>query len=482
MQHRYTSIVIPITSIKVKRDERQRKEVDTSDLESSLRLRGLLHPVIVDQLDEDTYVLVAGERRLIAASRIGWTRIDARLSYSLSPKERQILELEENVKRKDLHWIEEVRAVHHIHQLYSSDNPDQTYEATASELGMAVGTFGIMMRVAEEVIAENKQVLAAPGFRPAYNIILRRDERNIDAALNDMLSEPAGVIMSTVPIDLGEIKPGDVIPIPPGATVRWVEPGTPESILNLSFLEWAPTYEGRPFSFIHCDFPYGINMQRSEQGKSEMWGPYQDDPKLYWTLIDCLAANRDRLFTQTAHIMFWLSMEMYEATHATFRLRMPDFEFLRLPLVWHKTDNHGIVSDVTRRPRNVTEFALMGSRGDRKIIKPVGNAYGSPTTKEIHQSEKPEPMLRHFFQMFVDENTRVLDPTCGSGTSLRAAERLGSPHVLGLEINSDFCEGARTLLKKSRNLRSLEKKRHEQEKAPSSSSPSASVNPRADAS
>jgi ParB family chromosome partitioning protein len=458
-QRNFKAITLPISSIQVDREGRQRREIDTSDLESSLRLRGLIHPIVVDQLDEDTYRLVAGERRLTAAIRIGWRSIDARLSYSLTPIERQILELEENVKRRDLHWIEEVRAVHRIHQLYSSQNPDQTYEQTADELGMVKGNFGIMMRVAEEVIAENKQVLAAPGYRPAYNFILRRDERMLDSTMNDLLSEePLTIVVpaaAVFPEAMQDAGPGEVIQLPSQDTTA------PESILRGDFLEWAATYSGRPFSFLHCDFPYGINLQKSEQAKSAQWGGYEDQPDVYWTLLECLATNRDRLFTQTAHIMLWLSMEMYEGTHKFFRTHLPDFELFRLPLVWHKTDNRGIVSDVTRRPRNITEFALMGSRGDRKIVKPVGNAYGSPTTKEVHQSEKPEPMLRHFFQMFVDENTRVLDPTCGSGTSLRAAESLGAPHVFGLEMNPDFCEGARTLLKKSRTLRALEKKREQ---------------------
>lgn len=459
---RYTALTIPIASIRINRNERQREEIDTSDLEQSLRSRGLLHPVIVDQLDKDTYTLIAGERRLTAAQRIGWTHIDARLSYSLSPVERQLLELEENVKRKDLPWVDEIKAVRRIHDLYKQINPAQTYELTADELGISGGSFGMMMRVSEEVLLANPTVLAAPGWRPAYNFILRRDERRIDAALNDMLSDPIGTaIPVAVPetLDITDLEPGTPIPAPAGVTIQWIEPAPlPESILNLSFLEWAPQYHGRPFSFIHTDFPYGINLQNSEQAKSDQYGAYHDSPDVYWTLLQALATNRDRLFTQSAHLMLWLSMEMYEDTQAFFKTRFPDFELLRLPLVWHKTDNRGIVADVTRRPRNVTEFALMASRSDRKIIKPVANAYGSPTTKELHQSEKPEPMLRHFFQMFVDENTRVLDPTCGSGTALRAAEALGSPQVLGLEINPEFCDGARTLLRKSRNLRALSNK------------------------
>jgi DNA modification methylase len=68
-------------------------------------------------------------------------------------------------------------------------------------------------------------------------------------------------------------------------------------------------------------------------------------------------------------------------------------------------------------------------------------------------SVKPEPMLRHFFEMFVDESTIFLDPTCGSGSSLRAAEGLGASHVLGLERNSEFHESASRALRSARLMR-----------------------------
>ncbi len=83
----------------------------------------------------------------------------------------------------------------------------------------------------------------------------------------------------------------------------------------------------------------------------------------------------------------------------------------------------------------------------------VGNAIAAPTSKEHHPHTKPEPVLKHFFQMFVDRNTRMLDPTCGGGSSLRAAEALGAEHVLGLEIDDDYVQNARKALNHSRVLR-----------------------------
>jgi DNA modification methylase len=72
-------------------------------------------------------------------------------------------------------------------------------------------------------------------------------------------------------------------------------------------------------------------------------------------------------------------------------------------------------------------------------------------------SEKPEPMLRHFFGMLVDENTVMLDPTCGSGSALRAAESLGAKYVLGLESNEEFADRAREALAQFRTLRKADK-------------------------
>ena len=85
------------------------------------------------------------------------------------------------------------------------------------------------------------------------------------------------------------------------------------------------------------------------------------------------------------------------------------------------------------------------------ILKVKSDAYSSPTDHKLHPSTKPEPMLRYFFEMFIDNYTQVLDPTCGSGAALRAAESLGSPRVMGIEANWDHCEAARGALKESRN-------------------------------
>lgn len=45
-------------------------------------------------------------------------------------------------------------------------------------------------------------------------------------------------------------------------------------------------------------------------------------------------------------------------------------------------------------------------------------------------------------RMVIDENTRLLDPTCGSGSALRAARSLGANSLVGLELNPEFAANA----------------------------------------
>jgi predicted RNA methylase len=56
--------------------------------------------------------------------------------------------------------------------------------------------------------------------------------------------------------------------------------------------------------------------------------------------------------------------------------------------------------------------------------------------------------------MFVDQTTKMFDPTCGSGSSLRAAESMGAEHVLGLERDPEHFESATSAYRKFRILKS----------------------------
>jgi ParB family transcriptional regulator, chromosome partitioning protein len=88
---------IRIDSVIVKKRVRQ----DLRDLESlmeSLRQYGQLTPIIINRHNE----LLAGERRLTAATRLGWNVIDAVIIDRDEELDMLEIEMEENVARADL--------------------------------------------------------------------------------------------------------------------------------------------------------------------------------------------------------------------------------------------------------------------------------------------------------------------------------------------------------------------------------------------
>lgn len=94
-------MILRISDVKV--GQRVRDEYgDMEALADSIKEHGLLHPIVVDS----DYNLIAGCRRLLACERIGMKEIEAKVLEDISEKELRILELEENIRRKDLTELE----------------------------------------------------------------------------------------------------------------------------------------------------------------------------------------------------------------------------------------------------------------------------------------------------------------------------------------------------------------------------------------
>ncbi len=79
---------------------------DIAGLAHSIQNYGLLHPIVVD---EDLNLL-AGERRLRAHKYLSLKEIEVNYRKDLDDVQKKELELEENLKRKDLNWPELVVA------------------------------------------------------------------------------------------------------------------------------------------------------------------------------------------------------------------------------------------------------------------------------------------------------------------------------------------------------------------------------------
>lgn len=484
----------PLDTLFVDRATRQRQDIFTPEGEfinsdglcESVAARGVLSPLLVKRSGEIIY----GERRFEAAKRAGLAHVPVRYAEDLSPSEAKLIELEENTRRRDLSWRDQARAIAELHALYAELNgasPDAfPASSTADIIDMSAVHVRRNLRVAEDL--DNPRLANATGISQAYNLLVRQDERLVEDIVEDITqaakSATTGRIGALaggpIPVYGGgdgatlgggpqeahiagvEGHAGDPTnPIADPTSARHGRPLAPSNppppILCANFLDFAPSYAGPRFNFIHCDFPYGqpIGGQQREQ-IDKMNNPYADSRELYEALISALCANLDRLCAASAHIVFWLNADfsVHQRTRAMFAQLAPSLAIWERPLIWHKTDSVSVLADASRLPRYSYETALVLVREDRKIIKAVHNAYGAPTDKRLHPSTKPEPMLKHFFGMFIDAHSRVFDPTAGGGSALRACDALGAESVLGLEVDAAYAHEANKAIASARALRS----------------------------
>lgn len=118
---------IPIEAI-TPNPEQPRKHFDEAALEElseSIKVRGILQPIIVTRR-EDTYLLVAGERRYRAAKLAGLTKIPCVVNAD-DPLEIAIIE---NLQREDLNAVEEAEGLKSLAEKYS-----YTHDRLATTVG-----------------------------------------------------------------------------------------------------------------------------------------------------------------------------------------------------------------------------------------------------------------------------------------------------------------------------------------------------------
>lgn len=119
------------------------KPDELADLEASIRATGLLQPVTVRPAPNGVrgFELIAGERRLRAATRIGWTEIPA-IVKDIDDRTLLTLGLVENLQRADLNPVEEAEGYQRL-----IDEFDLTQQQVADVIGKDRSTIANMLRV-----------------------------------------------------------------------------------------------------------------------------------------------------------------------------------------------------------------------------------------------------------------------------------------------------------------------------------------------
>lgn len=165
------------------------QEEKIKELAQTIHTHGMIQPIVVRKLeDEDTYELIAGERRWRAVQHLGWEQVSA-IIRDMTDTETASVALIENLQREELTVIEEAIAYSKLLELHSL-----TQEALAQRLGKNQSTVANKLRLLklpEEV--QTALLDKAISERHARALIKLKQEDQQIAVLHEILEKGLNV-------------------------------------------------------------------------------------------------------------------------------------------------------------------------------------------------------------------------------------------------------------------------------------------------
>ncbi len=418
---------------------RQRKKIESqplADLEEAIRQKGLLHSPTFQAIpgDEGTvWKLIVGERRTRAMLSLIKKGIQfnhdgklvppgmlpiVTLQDNLSRADLKQIEFDENKLREALPWQDEMEALAEIHRLRGEENPTQTRLETAKQLieEKAVETNTSPHALAQRIqrattIAENLDnptVAKARNETEAYNLILKMDEEKINASL---ARRRIAASSSLPPIT---IRKGDCLTI-------------------------LPHLENGVADLIFSDPPFGIGADTGGfRQRTVHHHNYEDTPEIAKAIYQSIILDGFRIAKPMANLWLFCDIDMFPMLKDMCgRVGWVPF---RTPIIWRKSMSEGMAPWQGKGPRRTYEMLLYATKGQRGLItSPVDVLDESRVSRSerTHAAEKPVELLKAIIECSTLPGDFVLDPCCGSGSTLVAArdtKRTG----LGIEKDETF--------------------------------------------
>lgn len=427
--------------------DRMRKDYgDIADLAESIRTYGQIQPIVIDQNN----TLIAGGRRLAAHALLKAETIDIVYRETLTPDENKMLELEENVRRKEMDWKERVLAIDEIHRLKSRDaalgGTTWGMRETGELLGVALCSVGYASQVASQLRAANPIITKCASVREALQALMSQKEDEANKLLAATTVRPVNINILN---DFDHPEP--VVPASADETIIDLS----RMLFRGSCLDLMAKLPSGSIDHIVSDPPYGIDMEMLDQSNPP-GGPNN---------IDRVAAEHDvlanqELFASMLPLMFnilkpngfcvlWCDIMQWQRLYdlgvsAGFRVQ-------RWPITWVKT--HTCMNQCAQyNYTKSTEIAIVMRKAGATLVQPQSGCHvlSSNDTMGLqhrHPFAKPANIWNYIFQAIAIRGQVVLDPFAGVGSSTCAAINYGlSPLAFELVDNhyASLVENVRT--------------------------------------
>ncbi len=416
---------IALSAITVK-PGRQRKHFDAAKLhEFSDRIsaEGLLHPLVL-RIEGDSYILVAGERRLRAITDLADLGVCIKhdgsvlpcgfvpytLFEDLDPLAAEEAELSENINREDLTWQERAAAHAHLKSLRDrqaaarGDTPPSVAELAVEVRGSGEGGNQEITR-RELIIArhlDDPEVKAAKSVYEAWKLLKKKESSAKDRALGELV----------------------------GRTFTAEQ----HNAINADSISWLAECPAETFDVILTDPPYGMNADQFGDSGGLAAGAhgYKDDAQNFFRILGAATQHFGRITKPQAHLYWFCDIDFFEYARRAFT--EAGWEVFRTPLIWYKKT--GMRAPWPHSgPQRKYEVILYAVKGKRPVTKMAGDVLDfAPDDNMGHAAQKPVALFQELLTRSVHPGDAVLDPFCGSGPIFPAAHELKC-RATGIEMD-----------------------------------------------
>lgn len=219
---------IKIEDIRINDGRRKIDEKTVNELMGSIECYGLINPVTVDK----NMVLIAGNHRLQACKRLGWEEIECTV-MDLDKMKAELAEIDENLIRKELDFIEQGEQLARRKEIYEALHPEtkqgmrngqtaKTATGAVLEKTFAEDT-AIKTGISDRSIRQKIQV--ARDLTPQVKEIVKESEIGFKAAVKlSGIKDPDVQKNTAQKLAAGEIKASDI-------TAKPVKPKTTRDIV-----------------------------------------------------------------------------------------------------------------------------------------------------------------------------------------------------------------------------------------------------------
>lgn len=416
---------------------------DIDALAASIRQHGQgidapIQPIVIER---NTFILVAGGRRLAAMTKLGVKELTHGKHYvyrdEQSQIEREAVELEENLRRKELTWQEQVAGkkrllekLQAIHGVVALGAP--TKEDALSHVGSGFGINKLAAVLGESAAQTSKDIAIATAIEQ-FPALGKKDSKGAAMqslkTLSTVLNIAAAAEVKKAARQIVDTQLGVVPDSTTLAVVRrW-------SVYKGDFRTNLAAIPESSVDLIHTDLPYGTASTKVGAGAMEFGYTDVIDKNF---LLDVANASY-KLLRPNRYAAFWFGFVTYADLVNV--LTTAGFKVCPVPLVWVK--NNVVVAQDYSLYAGRYEACLIVKKGSPTMMRPnqpnVKNFNFVSSANRTHANEKPVDLIHDILKDLVPTGGVVADLCAGTGSTGVAALKHGCEVIL-FEKESLFCQ------------------------------------------